>query len=151
MWKRENLFWIFHNAKFDLHVLCREFSLEEMPKKIGDSLILAWMLSPGSHTLSLDEQVRVELNHVMIPITDLIGRGKTQIPFTQVPIDKAAEYGAEDAVYTLRLWHKIFPKLQEAGYEKFFFQMEMPLLGVLLEMEKTGVALDKLKYHTYFL
>lgn len=145
MWKRENLFWIFHNAKFDLHVLCREFSLEEMPKKIGDSLILAWMLSPGSHTLSLDEQVRAELNHVMIPITDLIGRGKTQIPFTQVPIDKAAEYGAEDAVYTLRLWHKIFPKLQEAGYEKFFFQMEMPLLGVLLEMEKTGVALDKLK------
>ena len=91
------------------------------------------MLSPGSHVLSLDEQVRIELNHVMIPIADLIGRGKSQIPFTQVSVEKASEYGAEDAVYTLRLWNKLFPKLQEAGYEKFFFQMEMPLLKVLLE------------------
>lgn len=145
LWEREDLFWVFHNAKFDLHVLLREFALENLPKKIGDTLIVAWMLSPGSHTLSLDEQVRMELNHVMIPITDLIGRGKSQIPFTQVPLEKAAEYGAEDAVYTLRLWNKIFPKLQEAGYEEFFFQMEMPLLSVLLEMENTGIALDKMK------
>lgn len=145
LWKKENLFWIFHNAKFDLHVLCREFSLESIPEKIGDTLIAAWMLSPGSHVLSLDEQVRIELNHVMIPIADLIGRGKSQIPFTQVSVEKASEYGAEDAVYTLRLWNKLSPKLQDAGYEKFFFQMEMPLLKVLLDMEQTGIALDKHK------
>lgn len=142
LWQKQGVTWVFHNAKFDMHVVRRAFGLATIPGHVCDTLIVAWMLSPGDHGLGLDEQVRRELNHVMIPIEDLIGRGKNQIPFTRVKTVTAAEYGAEDAVYTLRLRNKLLPKLEQRGYEKFLEEMEMPLLKVLLEMEETGVAID---------
>ena len=78
------------------------------------------MLSPGDMGLGLDEQVRRHLHHEMIPIENLIGRGKNQITFNRVPVNQAYTYGAEDAVYTLRLWNKLLPLIQERDYEKFF-------------------------------
>lgn len=145
LWQKPGVTWVFHNAKFDMHVVRRAFRLSTIPENICDTLIVAWMLSPGDHGLGLDEQVHRELNHVMIPIENLIGRGKNQIPFTRVSTALAAEYGAEDAVYTFRLRNKLLPKLEENGYAKFFEEMEMPLLKVLLEMEEAGVAIDKQK------
>lgn len=142
LWARDDVQWVFHNAKFDLHVVTRAFSLSGFPKKLCDSLIAAWMLSPGERGLGLDEQVHRELGHVMIPIEKLIGRGQNQISFARVPLSEAAEYGAEDAVFTLRLWNKLLPKLREMGYEKFFFEIEMPFLRVLFDMECVGVAID---------
>ena len=136
---------VFHNAKFDLHVLSRSFGLS-IPQitaaKIVDTLIAAWMLSPGQTGLGLDNQVMQRLNHEMIPIENLIGRGKSQIPFNRVPVKDAAEYGAEDAVYTLRLWKPLLQELQKMDYEKFFYSQEMPLLKVLYQMEGVGAYVD---------
>ncbi|MBR2470292.1 MAG: DNA polymerase I [Fibrobacter sp.] len=136
---------VFHNAKFDLHVLSRAFGLS-IPQitaaKIVDTLIAAWMLSPGQTGLGLDNQVMQRLNHEMIPIENLIGRGKSQIPFNRVPVKDAAEYGAEDAVYTLRLWRPLLQELQKMDYEKFFYSQEMPLLKVLYQMEGVGAYVD---------
>lgn len=78
----------------------------------------------------------------MIPIENLIGRGKNQITFNRVPVSDAYTYGAEDAVYTLRLWNTLLPKLKERDYEKFFLELEMPCLKVLFEMEEKGVSID---------
>lgn len=136
---------VFHNAKFDLHVLSRAFglSIPQIEKaRIVDTLIAAWMLSPGQTGLGLDNQVMQRLNHEMIPIENLIGRGKNQIPFNRVPVKDAAEYGAEDAVYTLRLWQPLLQELQKMDYEKFFYSQEMPLLKVLYQMEGVGAYVD---------
>lgn len=136
---------VFHNAKFDLHVLSRAFglSIPQIEKaRIVDTLIAAWMLSPGQTGLGLDNQVMQRLNHEMIPIENLIGRGKNQIPFNRVAVKDAAEYGAEDAVYTLRLWRPLLQELQKMDYEKFFYSQEMPLLKVLYQMEGVGAYVD---------
>lgn len=136
---------IFHNAKFDLHILARAFGLTQQQidhADIIDTLIAAWMLSPGENGLGLDNQVMQKLQHEMIPIENLIGRGKNQITFDRAPIPAATEYGAEDAVYTLRLWQPLQKQLQKYDYEKYFYQQEMPLLKVLYQMETVGIAVD---------
>lgn len=136
---------VFHNAKFDLHVLARTFGLTQKQidsANIVDTLIAAWMLSPGQTGLGLDNQVMQLLQHEMIPIENLIGRGKNQITFNRTPIKDATEYGAEDAVYTLRLWKPLRMKLQKYDYEKYFFSQEMPLLKVLYQMEGVGAFVD---------
>ena len=136
---------VFHNAKFDLHVLARAFKIPQAvidKANIVDTLIAAWMLSPGQSGLGLDNQVMQRLQHEMIPIENLIGRGKNQITFNRVPVKDATEYGAEDAVYTLRLWEPLRRDLEKLDYEKYFFEQEMPLLKVLYQMESVGVAID---------
>ena len=136
---------VFHNAKFDLHVLARDFKIPQVDidnANIIDTLIAAWMLSPGQSGLGLDNQVMQRLQHEMIPIENLIGRGKNQITFNRAPIKDATEYGAEDAVYTLRLWEPLKKELEKLDYVKYFFAQEMPLLKVLYQMETVGVAID---------
>ena len=136
---------VFHNAKFDLHVLARAFKIPQATidsANIVDTLIAAWMLSPGQSGLGLDNQVMQRLQHEMIPIENLIGRGKNQITFNRAPIKDATEYGAEDAVYTLRLWKPLQQELEKLDYVKYFFAQEMPLLKVLYQMESVGVAID---------
>ena len=115
---------VFHNAKFDLHVLARAFKIPQADidkANIVDTLIAAWMLSPGQSGLGLDNQVMQRLQHEMIPIENLIGRGKNQITFNRVPVKDATEYGAEDAVYTLRLWEPLKKDLEKFDYVKYFF------------------------------
>ena len=136
---------VFHNAKFDLHVLARAFKIPQSAidnANLIDTLIAAWMLSPGQSGLGLDNQVMQRLQHEMIPIENLIGRGKNQITFNRAPIKEATEYGAEDAVYTLRLWEPLKKELEKLDYVKYFFEQEMPLLKVLYQMESVGVAID---------
>ena len=136
---------VFHNAKFDLHVLARAFKIPQATidnANIVDTLIAAWMLSPGQSGLGLDNQVMQRLQHEMIPIENLIGRGKNQITFNRTPVSAATEYGAEDAVYTLRLWEPLKQELEKLDYVKYFFEQEMPLLKVLYQMESVGVAID---------
>ena len=136
---------VFHNAKFDLHVLARAFKIPQSVidnANLIDTLIAAWMLSPGQSGLGLDNQVMQRLQHEMIPIENLIGRGKNQITFNRVNIKDATEYGAEDAVYTLRLWEPLKKELEKLDYVKYFFEQEMPLLKVLFQMESVGVAID---------
>ena len=136
---------VFHNAKFDLHVLARAFRIPQSAidnANLIDTLIAAWMLSPGQSGLGLDNQVMQRLQHEMIPIENLIGRGKNQITFNRVNIKDATEYGAEDAVYTLRLWEPLRRELEKLDYVKYFFEQEMPLLKVLYQMESVGVAID---------
>ena len=142
---------VFHNAKFDLHVLARAFKIPQADidnANIIDTLIAAWMLSPGQSGLGLDNQVMQRLQHEMIPIENLIGRGKNQITFNRTPIKDATEYGAEDAVYTLRLWEPLKKELEKLDYVKYFFAQEMPLLKVLYQMETVGVAIDVLALKT---
>jgi DNA polymerase-1 len=128
-----------HHAKYDLLVLERAgFTVAGAD---FDTMIASYLVDPeGSH--KLDDLAENLLHHTMIPITDLIGKGAKQRSMAEVEATTAAVYAAEDADYTLRLRGELAPRLERAGLDSLFRDVEMPLMLVLKEMERTGVALD---------
>jgi len=131
---------VFHNAKYDIQVL--RHAGVQIQSKVVDSMLGAWLLDPDQNTFGLDEQVRKRLGHTMIPIESLIGKGKAQRSFATTAIADASPYGAEDAVFTLRLWLSLEPKLREAGLLDVLHNQEIPLLDSLMEMEQNGIRLE---------
>lgn len=129
-----------HNLKYDRQVFD---NCDIAVKNIYfDTMIASYLIDPGRRSHKLDYLAEEHLQYKMQPITDLIGSGKKQLSFKNVPIDKATFYSAEDADYALRLRHHFAPILKENQLEDLFFNLEMPLLSVLGDMEKHGVAID---------
>ena len=79
----------------------------------------------------------------MVPIEDLIGKGKDQITMDLVPLDKIAFYAIEDADVVFQLAELFLPKLEENGQMEFFNKIEMPLINILMQMENEGVYVDE--------
>lgn len=128
------------NLKYDLIVL-RQAGLP-VRGPLFDTMIAAFVLDPTRTSYGLDPLVAGLLAHRMIPITDLIGKGRDQLGMDQVPLSRIAEYAAEDADYTWRLKELFAPRLAPAGLDRLFFETEMPLLTVLTDMEYHGIRLD---------
>lgn len=105
-----------------------------------DTMIAAYLLNPGTRTLSIDELSRDYLQLSKIPTSDLIGSGKNQGSMLDVDLEKIADYACEDADYALRLVHVLEPLLQ--SQKKLLNELEMPLSSVLRDMEYAGVRLD---------
>jgi DNA polymerase-1 len=136
---------VFHNARYDIPILRRHGLLPgnwDAPGKIADTMIAAFLCNAGSREISLDDLALRHFGHAMIPIEELIGKGKNQKSFAETPVDKACEYGAEDADFTLRLWNVLEKDLKDKAQDSLFWTMEMPLLPVLLAMENTGIIVD---------
>jgi DNA polymerase-1 len=127
------------NLKFDAQVMAR-LGIETAPLHF-DTMIAAFLLDPlGPH--GLDAMVRSMIGHEMIPITDLIGKGKNQITMEQVDTSRACEYAAEDADFTWRLYEILDRRMSGSHAERLFRDTEMPLVEVLVHMERNGIALD---------
>jgi DNA polymerase-1 len=129
-----------HNLKYDLIVL-RQADLP-VAGPLFDTMIAAFVLDPTQASLKLDTIVARLLNHTMIPITDLIGKGRDQLRMDQVPLTQITEYAAEDADYTWRLYRLFEPHLKDSDLAPLFYETEMPLVGVLTEMEYHGISID---------
>ncbi|MGL1902175.1 MAG: DNA polymerase I [Fibrobacterales bacterium] len=131
---------VFHNAKYDLGV----FRTNEFPVTAPyvDTMIASYLLNPGVREHSLDAQVKQRLGHSMIPIESLIGKGKSQITFCELTAQDAYTYSAEDAVFTLRLWNVLEKELEVKELTQPFYEIELPLLPVLLDMEGRGISVD---------
>lgn len=128
-----------HNAKYDLTVLA-EAGVETRGLAF-DTMIAASLLERGG-SLGLKNLVRDKFGAEMAEISTLIGKGKNQISMADVPIEQVARYACADADYTFRLVEHYQPLLAEHGVERLFRDVEMPLVAVLMEMERTGVLLD---------
>ncbi len=129
-----------HNLKYDLEVL-RRCGIEL--KGLGfDTMVASYLLNPSFRQHNLNYLALEHLDHSMIPITDLIGSGKKQKNFAQVPIKDACDYSCEDVDFTLRLKEVFSPKLSLLSLEKLFYEVELPLIEVLAEMEMVGVSID---------
>ncbi|MBN2445157.1 MAG: DNA polymerase I [Phycisphaerae bacterium] len=128
------------NLKYDLIVL-RNAGLP-VAGPMFDTMIAAFLTLPERSSFGLDKLVRDLMAHEMIPITDLIGKGRDQLRMDLVPLEHVAEYAAEDADYTWRLRLLLEPKLEPLGGARLFDEIEMPLVSVLTEMEYNGVQLD---------
>lgn len=128
------------NIKFDILVL-RKYSVR-VAGPLFDTMIAHYLLNPELRH-GMDYLADTYLKYKTIPIEKLIGpKGKNQLSMRDVPIAQIAEYAAEDADVTLKLKNYFAPELKKEGLESLFFDIEMPLIYVLAEMEETGVKLD---------
>ena len=129
------------NIKFDLGVLfAHGYVVQE---NLIDTMIAHYLIDP-SQRHNMDYIAKTELNYAPIPITDLIGSKKSnQIKMSEIAKDKLAEYAAEDADITLQIWFILSKKIKEQNLEKVFYEIEMPLLPVLVCMESNGININK--------
>ena len=128
------------NIKFDMLVL-RKYGVK-LKGKLFDTMIAHYLLNPELHH-GMDYLAETYLRYKPIPIEALIGaKGKNQRSMRSVSVEQIAEYAAEDADVTLRLKHFFAPKLRENAVESLFFDVEMPLIYALAEMEYAGVKID---------
>jgi len=137
-----------HNIKYDYLVL-KQAGIHLRGLSF-DTMIAAYLLNPGARVFDLDSLAFNEFGIRKIPITDLIGPsrlvkgagGKKQINMSEVEPARVAEYCAEDVVCTWRLKQKLTPELASKKLEKIFYEIDMPLIAVLAEMENSGIRVD---------
>ena len=128
------------NLKYDLEVL-RNYGIE-LKGKMWDTMIAHYLIQPELHH-NMDYMAEIYLNYQTIHIDELIGpKGKNQKSMRSLLPSQVHEYAAEDADITLRLKNKLEPELKKAECEDLFYNIEMPLMPVLAEMEMNGVCLD---------
>ncbi len=135
----ENIRKIGQNIKFDAMIL-KNHGLE-IRGIYFDTMIASYLINPtGQH--NLDKLSERYLNYEMIHIEELIGSGKKQKKMTDIPASAVVKYAAEDADITLKLYNILKPLIAERGMDTLFFDLEMPLVEVLMAMEMQGVKLD---------
>ncbi|MDO8687066.1 MAG: DNA polymerase, partial [Dehalococcoidales bacterium] len=128
-----------HNGKYDMTVLA-EYGIT-VNNLTFDTMIAAYLLSEKS--LGLKALAFSRLGIEMTPITELIGSGSKQLSMSRVEVARVADYAGADADMTLRLAESLEPELHQSGLWQLFAEVEMPLVPVLVNMERNGIALDK--------
>jgi DNA polymerase-1 len=127
-----------HHGKYDMAVLA-SYGIEVQNLSF-DTMVAAYLL--GEKSMGLKNLTFSRLAIEMTPIVDLIGAGAKTIPMSQVEISRAADYACADADMTLRLKEVFEPELKQQGLWQLFADVELPLVPVLMAMERNGVALD---------
>ncbi|HEY9031327.1 MAG TPA: DNA polymerase I [Kangiella sp.] len=129
------------NLKYDMSVLAN------YDIKLGgiefDTMLESYCLNSVASRHDMDTLALHHLNHVNIKFEEIAGKGKNQLTFDQIEVEKAAPYAAEDADITMRLHQKLWPELkQNEGPTQVFQHIEMPLLRILSKVERNGVLVD---------
>lgn len=129
-----------HNLKFDLSIL--KWQGIRVRGKLFDTMIAHSLIEPEMRH-GMDYLSEVYLGYMPVPIAKLVSDSKaTQIRMADVPVAKIAEYSAEDADVTWQLRAALEPLLREKGQERVFYEVESPLIPVLVDMEFEGVKVD---------
>ncbi len=129
-----------HNANYDLTVLA-EHGFDVTPMTC-DTMIAEWLLNPASRNLGLKNLAWNRLGVEMTPISQLIGSGKKQITMDLVAAEMAAPYACADVDMTLRLANQLLPELHDRELWPLYSEVEMPLVPVIVDMQRAGVKLD---------
>ena len=129
-----------HNAKFDIMMLAK-YGIE-VQGPLFDSMTAHYLIQPEMYH-NMDFLAETLLSYKTIHIEELIGeKGKNQLNMRQVNIDKIVDYAAEDADITLQLCNILKPQIEELQLHTLCYDIEMPLIYVLAQMEMTGVLVD---------
>ncbi|NMT35224.1 DNA polymerase I [Stenotrophomonas maltophilia] len=129
------------HGKYDLHVLRRHGVA--MQGYHDDTMLESFVLNSTATRHDMDSLALRYLGYSTIKFEDVAGKGAKQIPFSQVGIDEASRYAAEDADITLRLHHALQPQLlAEPALDSVYRNIEMPLVPVLASIEANGVRID---------
>lgn len=129
------------NLKYDIIVL-KKYGID-VKGPMFDTMIAHYLINPEARH-NMDDLAATYLNYQTIHIEELIGsKGKNQLNMRSVPLGIIADYAAEDADVTLKLKNVFEPKLEQENLSSLFYNIEMPLVKVLADMENAGVRLDK--------
>ena len=140
LYQSEHIMKVGQNIKYDYEVL-RRYGIE-VRGPMFDTMLAHYIVQPELHH-NMDYMAETLLGYQTIHIDQLIGpRGKGQRSMRDLQPQEVYEYAAEDADVTLRLKNVLEQKLKEVDGERLFYDIEMPLVPVLAEMELTGVCLD---------
>jgi DNA polymerase-1 len=128
------------NAKYDMHVLLNHGI--RVAGVLHDTLLQSYVLE-SHRPHDMDSLAMRHLGVKAIAYEEVAGKGASQIGFDQVSVERATEYSAEDADITLQLHHAMWPRVQaEPGLDRVYREIEMPVMPVLLAMERHGVLVD---------
>jgi DNA polymerase-1 len=130
-----------HNLKYDMSVLANHGIL--LAGVRHDTMLQSYVLDSTASRHDMDSLALKYLDLVTVHYEEVAGKGAKQIPFSQVAVEQAAPYAAEDADVTLRLHHYFWPRLAaEPGLKELYETTEIPLIGILSAMERNGVLID---------
>ncbi len=128
------------NIKYEMQVLTN-YDIE-FAGKIHDTMIQSYLLDANLHRHNLNELAERHLGHQMIKYEDVVGKGKKQISFADVPLESALRYAAEDSDATFQIHKKLLPRLEKANILKLYEEIELPLCRTLAKMERHGVKIN---------
>ncbi|MXO75179.1 DNA polymerase I [Altererythrobacter aerius] len=135
------------NIKYDLNILSRCANIHVAP--IDDTMIVSFALDAGRSLdgigggHGMDELSTRHLGHTTLTFKDICGTGRKAIPFSEVPLDRATQYAAEDADVTWRLWKLLRPRLADEGGSRVYERVDRPLIPVVAQMERHGIKVDR--------
>jgi DNA polymerase-1 len=107
-----------------------------------DTMVASYVINPTRHRHNMTELALEHLDEKVITYEEVAGKGKKQIPFSRVEVEKARDYSGEDADVTFRLTELLRAKIEGLSLAQLYFDLELPLVEVLTAMERTGVRID---------
>ena len=130
------------NIKFDKHILKR-FGIN-INSIANDTMLMSYVLNSTATRHNLDALAQFYLDYKTTTFEEVAGKGTKQLTFDKIPLDKASYYASEDADITLRLYKKLNSRLaKEPKLKGLLEDIEIPLIGVLSDMEQTGTLVNK--------
>ena len=105
-------------------------------------MLMSYVLDAGKNRHNMDTLSEIHLNHKTIAFKDFVGTGKKEINFSEVDIEKAKDYAAEDADITFRLYKKFYKNLKEEKMINIYEFFEKPMIKILAYMEIEGIKID---------
>ena len=128
------------NLKFDMQI----FALRGIAlAPYDDTMLMSYVLDAGRSDHGLDPLSQRYFDHKTIDFNQVAGAGKSRVSFDCVEVTKAAEYAAEDADVTLRLWRVLKPRLAAERMTSVYETLERPMVPVLARMERRGISIDR--------
>jgi len=127
-----------HNLKYDMLML-RQEGIRVMGR-LYDTMVASYLLNPIKPDHSLQDTAIEHLAHKKRPFTEVLGK---RASFAEVTLEEATRYAAEDAELAMELKDILFDKLHSAGLERIYFEIEMPLIYVLTDMEEAGIKINR--------
>jgi DNA polymerase-1 len=129
-----------HHIKADVLVLARHgVTLEPF----DDVLLMSYVLDAGLGTYDLEALAKRHLNHTALNLAEIVGKGRTLVPFEQIEITRACPYCAEQPDVVLRLWRLFKARLVAERMTTVYETLERPLVPVLAQMERCGIAIER--------
>lgn len=138
----ESVLKVGHNIKYDMHIFKNTFGESQVIRPIADTMVQSYVLDGRKHGHGMDELAMLFFGMKTVTYEEICGKGVKEISFSDVQIDTAAKYAAEDADVTMRMYNLLSKRMTEEKMTSVYEKIERPLITVLLEMERAGVLLD---------
>ena len=129
------------NIKFD-YLILKQNGIKI--NSIEDTMLISYTLDAGTNRHNLDTLSEIHLGHKTISYKDLVGSGKSKLNFSEIELNKATEYAAEDADITLRLYNNLKTRMDQEKLNKIYEIFEKPMVKILSKLEYNGIKVDNL-------